>query len=366
MSKENYTLNPTFGSIIKNWSVLWTNLCEKKSSNLFNLWNWDKINNDRLLIDCIRSLCVQTNFKPNFNHEYQTSNDFILFNCCFRATCVYLACKTEEFNVSIGQFVSNIRGDRAKAMDIILSNELLLMQRLNYYLTIHNPYRPVEGFLIDIKTRCSLVNPDRLRNGIDEFLEKTFFTEACLLFAPSQIALAAVLHAASKEQENLDSYVIECLFHNTRDKLKVLISAVQKIRLMVKNAAIPDKEDFKRIERKLEKCRNQENNPDSEALVLVLTISNIILFHWNYHSKYNLGTKFEWRKWLKMKMIYWILILQPTSPWLASVERTLDVHSQIWIRPVQEHLKHIHDRFNERTVKLNETFFNFSYEWKHI
>lgn len=141
------------------------------------------------------------------------------------------------------------------------------MQRLNYYLTIHNPYRPVEGFLIDIKTRCSLVNPDRLRAGIDEFLENTFLTEACLLFAPSQIALAAVLHAASKEQENLDNYVIESLFHNTRSKLKVLIAAVQKIRLMVKNVAIPEKEEFRRIEKKLDRCRNQDNNPSSEALV---------------------------------------------------------------------------------------------------
>lgn len=184
---------------------------------------------------------------------------------CCRATCVYLACKTEEFNVSIGQFVGNIKGDRIKAMDIILSNELLLMQRLNYYLTIHNPYRPVEGFLIDIKARCSLMNPDRLRNGIDEFLEKTFFTEACLLFAPSQIALAAVLHAASKEQENLDSYVTESLFYNNKEKLLILIEAVRKIRFMVKNLAIPEKDEFKRIERKLEKCRNQEFNPDSDA-----------------------------------------------------------------------------------------------------
>lgn len=53
--------------------------------------------------------------------------------------------------MSINQFVANIKGDRSKAMDIILSNELLLMQELNYYLTIHNPFRPVEGFLIDIK-----------------------------------------------------------------------------------------------------------------------------------------------------------------------------------------------------------------------
>jgi len=57
----------------------------------------------------------------------------------------------EEFNVSINQFVNNIKGDRNKATDIVLSNELLLIGQLNYYLTIHNPFRPIEGFLIDIK-----------------------------------------------------------------------------------------------------------------------------------------------------------------------------------------------------------------------
>lgn len=69
----------------------------------------------------------------------------------FRVTCIYLACKVEEFNVSIQQFVANIKGDREKATDIILNNELLLMEQLNFHLSIHNPYRPVEGLLIDIK-----------------------------------------------------------------------------------------------------------------------------------------------------------------------------------------------------------------------
>lgn len=114
-------------------------------------------------------------------------------------------------------------------MDIILSNELLLMQQLNYYLTVHNPFRPIDGFLIDIKTRCSLTNPERLRNGINDFIDKTFLTDACLLFAPSQLALAAVLHAASKEQENLDSYVTEALFFHAKDKLPVLIEAVRSM-----------------------------------------------------------------------------------------------------------------------------------------
>lgn len=68
-----------------------------------------------------------------------------------RLTCVYLACKVEEFYVPIGQFVKNLRGDREKFADAILSFELTLMSKLNYNLTVHNPFRPLEGFLIDIK-----------------------------------------------------------------------------------------------------------------------------------------------------------------------------------------------------------------------
>ena len=35
--------------------------------------------------------------------------------------------------------------------DIVLNNELLLMRELNFHLTVHNPFRPVEGLLIDVK-----------------------------------------------------------------------------------------------------------------------------------------------------------------------------------------------------------------------
>ncbi|CAO1375596.1 unnamed protein product [Diamesa hyperborea] len=181
------------------------------------------------------------------------------------ATCAYLSCKVEEFNVSITQFVANIKGDRDKATEHILSNELLLMHELNYNLTIHNPFRAIEGFLIDIKTRCQMQNPERLRPYIDEFLDKAFSTDAVLIYAPSQIALAAVLHAASKEQENLDSYVTKSLFEDAENKLIPLIDAVRKIRSMVKNKGdIPDKSAIDVIERKIKLCRNQANNPESD------------------------------------------------------------------------------------------------------
>ncbi|ENN72736.1 hypothetical protein HUJ04_013351 [Dendroctonus ponderosae] len=179
-------------------------------------------------------------------------------------TCIYLACKVEEFNVSIQQFVANIKGDREKASDVILNNELLLMEQLNFHLAIHNPFRPVEGLLIDIKTRGSLHDPERLRQGTEQFLDRVFLTDAILLYSPSQVALAAVLHAASKLQENLDSYVTDVLFGTGgQDKLEILIGAVRAIRSMEKTAEA-SRDKNKSLEKKLDKCRNPENNPDSE------------------------------------------------------------------------------------------------------
>lgn len=70
-------------------------------------------------------------------------------------------------------------------------------------------------------------NPDRLRPHIDSFIDSTFFTDACMMHTPSQIGLAAVLHAASKEQENLDSYVTDLLFVSAPEKLRGLIEAVR-------------------------------------------------------------------------------------------------------------------------------------------
>lgn len=132
-------------------------------------------------------------------------------------------------------------------------------------------------------------NPDRLRPGIEDFIDKTFLTNAILMYAPSQIALAAVLHAASKEQENLDSYVTESLFGAAEDKLPVLIEAVKRIRSMVRTIELPQKDKVRQLEKKLEKCRNQENNPDSQMFVRVFCLSTrfdkVALFHFSYKQR---------------------------------------------------------------------------------
>nr|CAG4649425.1 EOG090X080D [Scapholeberis mucronata]SVE93682.1 EOG090X080D [Scapholeberis mucronata] len=175
-------------------------------------------------------------------------------------TCVYLACKVEEFNVSMDQFVGNLKGDREKAAAIILSNELLLMQQLDYQLTAHNPFRPLEGLMIDMKTRFPNVNsPERLRPGIDEFLEQVFYTDAILIYSPSQIALAAIIHSASTSKENVDEYITQILFAEDQKRLSNLIEAVKKIRVMVRNVQVPQREMVKSLEKKLALCCNPDN-----------------------------------------------------------------------------------------------------------
>lgn len=190
-------------------------------------------------------------------------------------TAAYLACKAEEFNVTMEQFVANINGNKERAQDIILNHELLLMEQLNFHITVHNPWRPVEGLLIDIKTRLlpnSSVKMDveRFRPEIEAFLDDAVAaTSAALIYAPSQIALAAIIHGASRNGHNLDNYVMQVLFGDDEgDQLKLgkIIEAVRNIRVMVKNidrniAAA----DVRRLCEVLEKCRNQDNNPDSQA-----------------------------------------------------------------------------------------------------
>ncbi|XP_072019917.1 LOW QUALITY PROTEIN: cyclin-H-like [Amphiura filiformis] len=182
-------------------------------------------------------------------------------------TCVYLACKVEEFNVSIMQFCGNLPKDQEKAAELILGHELLVMQQLNFQLTIHNSFRPLEGLLIDIKTRYpSLSEPEQLRRAAEEFLFRSLASDACLLFAPSQISLAAIVTSARKQGLNIDEYVTETLLGDRqKEDLPVIIETIKRIRTIVKNVQPLNGAQVKQIERKLEKCRNQELNPESEV-----------------------------------------------------------------------------------------------------
>lgn len=104
-------------------------------------------------------MCIRENYflvKGNLDlHSILNLRSLIIFLIfSTRLTCAFLACKVDEFNVSSPQFVGNLRESplgQEKALEQILEYELLLIQQLNFHLIVHNPYRPFEGFLIDLK-----------------------------------------------------------------------------------------------------------------------------------------------------------------------------------------------------------------------
>lgn len=183
--------------------------------------------------------------------------------------CVYLACKIEEFNVSIMQFVANITSPESKdeLANMILNYELLLMERLDFHLNIHNFYRPFEGFLLDVKTRCAEIqNVQVLRHFAMEFLDKILNTDAILLFPPSQIALTAVVYSSSKNKIDLDKYCRLVLLNQlNNEQVKHFLSIIKCINKLHKEIPVLNIEEIKRIEGKLMNCYNLENDPRSET-----------------------------------------------------------------------------------------------------
>jgi len=188
--------------------------------------------------------------------------------------CLWLATKVEEFNISIAQFVENLQqnpADAARSEDLILALELPVIHAIKYHLTIHNPYRPLEGFLIDLRTRCPQVDSDALRPHAIDFLSKALKTDAALLFPPSIIAITACVAAASSQNLKIDTYILEKLFSDqpppALDNFK---SQVKKLRSLVKKneKESMDIQLIGQLKNKLERCRNPEFK-DDKLLVFV-------------------------------------------------------------------------------------------------
>ncbi|XP_059192908.1 cyclin-H [Centropristis striata] len=174
-------------------------------------------------------------------------------------TCAYLSCKVEEFNVSSTQFVGNLLQEtpegQERFLEQILEYELLLIQQLNFHLVVHNPYRPMEGLLIDLKTRYpALENPESLRKNADDFLTQAAMTDAGLLFPPSQIALTAILNSASRAGLGMESYLTECLgLKDDKETLSKMYESMRRMKTLLKKYELPKAEEVNVYKKKLER-----------------------------------------------------------------------------------------------------------------
>uniref|UniRef100_A0A914W898 Cyclin-H n=1 Tax=Plectus sambesii TaxID=2011161 RepID=A0A914W898_9BILA len=150
--------------------------------------------------------------------------------------CFYLAAKIEEFNVSIDDFIRNLRsGTPESNTETILSLEPVIMLKLDYHLTVHSPFRPMEGHLIDMKNSDCCANDvdlECVRPGAEKFYQKGLVTDVMLLFPPAQIALAAVRHGlllAGKPATIVDDYVHSKLLPEDATSANKLIARLDEI-----------------------------------------------------------------------------------------------------------------------------------------
>jgi hypothetical protein len=96
-------------------------------------------------------------------------------NCIPSLICVYLTCKTEELRISISSFLSNIpdTADIDQTADVLLSYELLLIEKIHFQLVVHTAYRPFEGLIIDLKVNLSSVMAATVSGFLELFVKPT-------------------------------------------------------------------------------------------------------------------------------------------------------------------------------------------------
>ena len=177
---------------------------------------------------------------------------YLFYSLC----CAYLAFKVEEYNVSVDQFVHVLARElRQSVSEFVLSHELLLLRRLKFHLTVHSPFRPMEGFIIDMKVGSSssihkwhgyscisfqtrtpnIPNPDQFRKVADSFLVKSLSSDVAMFYPPSQVdtdhhslscvtclfcmqvALAALFHSSKQTRSQIDGYVASNTHISTLD-----------------------------------------------------------------------------------------------------------------------------------------------------
>lgn len=124
--------------------------------------------------------------------------------------CFYLAMKVEEFYVTIDEFVSNLKsGTPEQNTTRILGLEPEIMRALRYQITIHCPFRPFEGHLVEMKARMLLLNfnVESIREPADQFFRQALLSDVMLMYPPSQIALAALKYGLDSLDKSPDVLV---------------------------------------------------------------------------------------------------------------------------------------------------------------
>lgn len=175
-------------------------------------------------------------------------------------TCIFLAAKVENSLISIDRLSSMLKKTQAAILDC----EFLVLQSLSFTLFVHNGYRPMRGFLLDLQAVVPTIEHstiESLHNSTKDAIVKSFFSDVQFHYSPPQIALAALMMANEEltmqylqskfGTEGLDALHRESIDNKGVDSLATLLQIVNECQQMIESVPVVPDNVGKAIDKKL-------------------------------------------------------------------------------------------------------------------
>ncbi|KAF8844057.1 cyclin-like protein, partial [Paxillus ammoniavirescens] len=190
--------------------------------------------------------------------------DFLLVSLTkTRLTALFLATKTTNNPISLDSYTSNI--PRTSPSDV-LDLEFLVAQSLSFEFAVWHAHRALWGLWLDLQYLPEITEDLRPRDVYEMALKhvrNSRFTDAELIYAPSQISLAALsLASPLLAQKWLDSKSSGA----TESALETLESTIGTVKyLITQTGQPPDVEAVREVDRRLKLCKNPDKVVGSKA-----------------------------------------------------------------------------------------------------
>ena len=200
-------------------------------------------------------------------------------------TALYLACKVADYPLGLNAFTQHIPRNRDRYSYFISHSELFLMEKLQYDIWIHAPYRPLSGFLVDLLAHRKQSAPEGASESLNadlmaklkaegyDIIHDWYQTDLCLTHPPSQIALAVLvelgrIHPELEVEEFVKNEVCGCASGDkeAEDKWVELREKIEHVQTTVIGEFdfLTDLSYGSELEMALLKCRNPLYDPLSE------------------------------------------------------------------------------------------------------
>lgn len=198
-----------------------------------------------------------------------------------RLTTLFLATKTTNNPISLESYTSNIpKTSNSDVLDL----EFLVSQSLNFEFAVWHAHRALWGIWLDLQVTSMLMTPTALnltqtqslpditedlrsQNIYDiaiKHVRASRFTDAELLYTPSQIALASLALASPMlAQSWADSKVPAGSTHLLSETMEPTLGAIEYI--ITRMGHPPDVEAVREVDRRLKLCKNPEKVLGSKA-----------------------------------------------------------------------------------------------------